>query len=119
MLLFLNPPPKVGMHDSITYLDQTLIWLWHVIRRDSKNKHQKDTCVKIEWTICSEYDNHSRLGNRQNWGGVYDHLPTLPTPQTILSNESYWIGNFVIWLVTTNHNCNDLGIQMSVNMQKL
>ena len=28
----------------------------------------------IDWTMCSEYANHSRLNSQHNWGDLYVHL---------------------------------------------
>ena len=39
-----------------------------MVRCGSKNKHQKDM-FDIDWTMCSEYANHSRLNSQHNWGG--------------------------------------------------
>ena len=32
--------------------------------------------LKIDWTMCSKYDNHSKLNNQHNFGGeeLYNHF---------------------------------------------
>ena len=36
---------------------------------DTKGKSHM--CVKVDWIVCSKYDNHSRLNNEHNKGGTY------------------------------------------------
>ena len=53
----------VDMPNSITYLDQTPIFEWYLVRCGSKNRYQKDMCIEEIGLTCSKYDNHSRLNS--------------------------------------------------------
>ena len=34
----------------------------------------KKTCAfKRDWTVCPNYDNHSRLNSQHDWEDLYDH----------------------------------------------
>jgi hypothetical protein len=84
---------KVDVPDSFTYLNQTPIFDWYVIRCGSKNKYQKDMCLK-------ESELHAQnmitiLGSIviNIMGDVYDHLMsmrivTLMTNKIIMSSKS-------------------------------
>ena len=65
-------PLKANNCQWVTFLNQTHVFEWYVIRSSSENKYQKDMkmcmCWKRDWTMCSKYDNHSRLNNQHSWG---------------------------------------------------
>ena len=50
----------------ITYLKQTPIFEWCVVRCGSKNGHQKGICFK-DWTTCSKFVDRFMLNGLQNW----------------------------------------------------
>ena len=58
---------KVDVLNSVTYLNRTPIFEWYVIRCGSENKHQKDMCLKKEWTTRSKHVNHLELNSQYNW----------------------------------------------------
>jgi hypothetical protein len=41
---------------------------WYVVGCASKNRYEEDVS-KRDWTMCSKYDNRSRLNSQHNWGG--------------------------------------------------
>ena len=65
---------KVGMHHLVTYLDQTPIYEWFVVRGSSKNKYIQDLCSK-EMELCAQnFNHHSRPNNVHIWKNLYDYL---------------------------------------------
>ena len=51
-------------------LNTTTIWTpifeWYMVACETKNGHQIDMYLKIKWTACSKYANHSRFNRQQD-----------------------------------------------------
>ena len=64
---------KVDMPTSATDLNETLIFLWYVIRCHSKKGYQKDMCLKNELHVQNMLS-RSNLNSQPNWWDLYRHL---------------------------------------------
>ena len=55
----------LSVRSSVTYLDQTSIFEWWVVRCKFKNRHQERHVFNTDWTTCSKFVNHT-LGSMVN-----------------------------------------------------
>ena len=69
-----SPRLEVSMSISVTYSNRTPIFERCVVGCESKNKHQKDMCLKEIGLHASKHANHSRLNSQLNWGDLFDLL---------------------------------------------
>ena len=68
---------KVDIPYSNAFLNRTPTFEWYVVWCGSKNGYHEVMCSKGEWTVCSNYDNHSRLHSHIIGGDLYDQLMSM------------------------------------------
>ena len=55
---------KVDMPNLVTQLNPTPTFVWYVVWCGSTNEYLKKHVFKRDWSVCSKYDDHSRLNNQ-------------------------------------------------------
>ena len=70
-----------------------------MVRCGSKNGYQKIYVFKIDWTMCSKYNIHSRLDSQHNRGGVYDNDIECEIPTSSKNQEESGYDGFELELL--------------------
>lgn len=61
---------KIDVPNLVNYHNQMIIFVWDVVMYGSKYGHQKDMCIKRNWTTCSKHEYHFRRSSHYNWEGL-------------------------------------------------
>ena len=62
----------------------------------------KKTCFKIDRTVWSKYNNHSRFDNEHNWGGVYDYIMSTRIFTLTINERFIWALQITRKVATTS-----------------
>ena len=65
---------KIDVPNLLNDHNWIIIYVWYVVKCGSKNKHQKDMCVRRKWTTFSKHDYHFRFNSQHNWESLIDKL---------------------------------------------
>ena len=57
---------KIGLPNSVTYLNRTHDFKWYALRCGSKNGCQKEICLNKIGLVCSKLDVHSKFNSQRN-----------------------------------------------------